>query len=187
MKLIKMLPLLLASGCTIDTGMVKDIDPQKEELKRLGEGSVLYVDTPPFLTIADKKKMMVFAEKNPKTFQTNNIDPAVRQARWTIKVLNTDNKNKCLTLEFRLLDFTYISDHPSEFFVPANSAKIAGTMLQKVWRIDGVEFVPPSSGYVSNIRVRNPVENAKRGSECDFAKEDAIEYGDNDTIFFSLF
>lgn len=187
MNLIKMLPVILLAGCTVDTGMVKDVDPQEDELKRLGEGAMLYVDTPPFLTIAEKKGMMVFAEKNPKTFQTNNIDPAVRQARWTIKVLNETTVDRCVTLEFRLLDFTYISDHPSEFFVPASSAKIAGTMNQKVWRIDGVEFVPPSSGYVKNMRVRNPVEGADRGSECDFAKEEAIEDDENDMILFNLF
>lgn len=187
MNLFKMLPLaiLFATGCATDIGPVKDVDPELDELKRLGEGVMLYEDTPPFLTIADKKGIMIFAEKNEKTFQTN--DPGVRQARWAIKVLNDNNIGRCIAIEFRLLDFIYVSDHPSEFFVPANSAMIAGTMKQKVWTIGGVQFVPPSSGYVRKMNIRDPVIDANIGEECDFAIEDAVEDDDTDTMFFSLF
>lgn len=185
-QLMKILPIasLLVAGCATDIGPVKEVDPELDELKRL-EGAMLYVDTPPFMTIADKKGMMVFAEKNPRTFQTNS--PGIRQARWTIKVMNSKPIGQCLTVQFRLLDFVYVSDHPSEFYIPPNSAMIAGTMKQKVWEIDGVQFVPPSSGYVKEMRVRDPVIDAERGSECDFATEEAIEDDDFDGTYFSLF
>lgn len=164
---------------------VKDVDPVEKEMDRLKAGAMLYEDTPPFMMIASKRGTEIYAVKQNRTFQTN--DPGVRQARWKIMIENHRPYGRCVAVRFRLLDFDYISNHPQDFHVPPHGAVLAGVMQQKVWEINGVKFVPPSSGYVTALRLQDPVIDADPGEECDFAVEDAVEKEDAVQTSFSLF
>ena len=75
------------------------------------------------------------------------------------------------------MDFKFISEYASEFYVQKNSILPVGTMIQQVWEIQGVRFTPDGSGYVAGMLVRDPVENARQDEECLFIEkeEDIVE------------
>ena len=61
----------------------------------------------------------------------------------------------------------------SSFLVPDREMLHLGTMIGKVWMIDGVAVAPPPSGYVHAMSVRDPDMDAMPGEECYFLEEEA--------------
>ena len=96
------------------------------------------------------------------------IGDEVVQDKWDVVAANASDDDKCVTIIWQLMDFKYISEFPTEFFLKKHEMKKVGTMIQVVWEIQGVKFVPESSGYIYWLGVRDPVEDAKKGDECTF-------------------
>lgn len=167
MKYLIVVLALLSSGCTImGWGSVKDVDTEKEEVKRLREMKKKteadgYVATPPIVKTADKDDVYIVVEKSmPITEHDYSRDV------WHVFAENKNAQPKCVYVVWRLLDFEYISDEPAEFFITGKTRRPVGTMLQHVYTIDGVRFTAPASGYVHAMTVREPNKKARRGEEC---------------------
>jgi len=169
--------LLILSGCTTTTKVV-DYDGEnisKEEQQRMmDEGGIQYIEGT--VELIEEDNVVIIAEKkNPIT--TIHNDYEVIQDKWTITAHNLSDKNVCVTLHWKLMDFKFISEYASEFYVQKNSILPVGTMIQQVWEIQGVRFTPDGSGYVAGMLVRDPVENARQDEECLFIEkeEDIVE------------
>lgn len=153
--------LLNITGCAtiVDyDGEFSDV----EQRQALEDGGVIYTED--IVNLADEEDIVIVASKSDTiTFES---DYEVKQDTWDIDAHNMGSKNQCVTLVWRLMDFKFVSDHPDEFYSPANSIVRVGTMTQMVWEIDGVKFAPDGSGYLYGMRVREPVKDAATGDEC---------------------
>jgi len=161
-----LLGLLILSGCSNVT-TIRDYDgeniSEQDKQRMMDEGGIQYTEG--VVELIEEDDVVIIAEKKNPLITIHN-DYEVVQDKWTITAHNMSSDNVCVTLHWKLLDFKFVSDHPSEFYVPANALMYVGTMVQQVWEIQGVRFTPDGSGYVAGMLVREPVEDAKKGDEC---------------------
>lgn len=167
MKYLIVILCLLSSGCTVfGLGGTKDIDTEKEEQRRIRElkkktESDGYEPTPPIVKAASKDGITISVEKS-----TPLVEKDYSREVWHVFAKNETPHDKCVFIQWRLMDFEYVSDEASEFLLRSNTRRSIGTMLQFVYNLDGVKFTAPASGYVNQFRVRDPNKKAKRGDEC---------------------
>lgn len=157
---ILLLSALLLGGCATGPKIV-DVDPEKLEQERLGELATVEEPTPPHVTVANAKGILVDVDKAEPI-----IEDDVEREVWIVTATNNNTKDKCVTLIWKLLDFQYQTSETSEFLLEAHYSKEIGVMVQQTMTIAGVEFAPPASGFVKAMRVRKTIEDAKEGEEC---------------------
>lgn len=169
--------IIMLSGCT--TTAVRDYDgeniSEEEKQRMMDDGGIHYVQEDSVELIEDKGIVITAEKMNP--ILTIHNDYEVVQDKWNITAHNMTDKDVCVTLHWKLMDYRLISEQPSEFHVLHDSLLKVGTMVQQVWEIQGVRFTPEGSGYVAGMLIREPVEDALQGDECTFyeLEEDIVE------------
>lgn len=161
-KLVIIASMLSVSGCAINLGGMKDVDLEKEEQKRLKNNLELYKPTPPHVRAADVDGIVIHADKRDSI----KDDQLVEQEVWSITAQNTNTEGKCISMRWKLLDFEYISNEPTAFYLKARETREIGTMMQTIWNLDGVRFAPPASGFIEMFKVNTPLADAEVGKEC---------------------
>lgn len=161
---------LFLGGCAskqpVPDHKVVDIDPLELERKMLGEQAGADGEpTPPHVVVGEKDGVKIEVHKR-KT--ENSEQYLVKLQTWDVTAINYNHRDKCVTPQWKLMDFKYITDGPSEQFIKAHSMKKMGEMQQRAWIIDGVEVAVPPSGYLYDMRVRDAIADAKPGEECMF-------------------
>lgn len=157
-------------GCS--TTRVVDVDPEKVDTNI--HGKLKYQPTPGQVVVGEKDRVRIEVIKRG-LFKDEQADGLELQ-RWDAIAVNQSSKPKCVTPLWRLMDFEYISDGPSERLVRPHSSTYLGEMRQRTWIIDGVTVAPPPSGYLADLRIRGTVKDAKPGEECiHLADEDDVK------------
>jgi hypothetical protein len=156
-------------GC--GSANVREIDPEKEEMKRLNGKQVPIQSTPDRVVVGEKNNITVEVTK----WGTVRPEKDVEQQIWDVNVTNEWKSAKCVSIIWRLMDFHFETTEPSIFYIEGKEKKHIGRMVQHVWDIDGVKFVLPPSGQIYGMEVRKPVAKAKRGEECNFFDERKIK------------
>jgi len=162
---------LLLTGC----GMTKVVDwdgeniPLEEQRRIMANESVQYTED--VVTLATENDIGIIASKEGPTL-TFEHDYEIEQDNWSIDAHNFGDVAQCVALQWKLMDFKFVSDHPTLFYSPGKSIVHVGTMTQMVWEIDGVKVVPESSGFLWFMITRDPVEDAQTGDECTFILEE---------------
>jgi hypothetical protein len=165
------LALLVLGGCSTtkpisDSRIVPEskvvvVDPDK--LDREIYGDKLPEPTPDHVMVGTKDGVIIDVDK-----KGTEHDPQhdIELQVWKVTATNMNHDPKCVTLMWQLMDFEYISFGPSEQLVRGEASHIMGEMKQQFWIIEGAKVTFPPSGFLSNMRVRNPVAGAKIGEEC---------------------
>lgn len=171
LQLSLLVGLLILSGCTVT--QVKDYDgenvTEEDKQRMMDDGGIQYTEG--VVELIEEDNVIIMAEKKDPII-TFHHDYDVVQDKWTITAHNLSDDNVCVTLHWKLLDFKFVSEYASEFYVKENSILNVGTMIQQVWEIQGVRFTPDGSGYVAGMLVRDPVEGAVKGDECLFIEKE---------------
>jgi hypothetical protein len=160
---------IILGGCsTTNTRVVPEddvVEVDPENMDYILNGPISYEPTPPIVVVGSDDNVFIQVTK-----QDHMYDDQFEQdiQLWKVTAQNTNQIPKCVTPRWRLLDFKYITEGPSEQFIPANSIIKIGEMRQVMWVVDGVPVPVPPSGYLADLRVRDVVPNAKQGEECLF-------------------
>ena len=165
------LSLLILSGCGMTTVTDWDGDnvPLEEQRRIMAKQSVQYTED--IVTLATESEIGIVATKEGQTLTFEN-DYEIKQDNWSIDAHNFSDIPQCVAIQWKLMDFQFISDHPTLFYVPGKSITHVGTMTQLVWEIDGIKVVPESSGFIWAMVTREPAENALKGEECTFYEKE---------------
>ena len=160
---------LFVGGCStspriVDEKHVVTIDP--ESLDYALHGEMKYEPTPDHVVVGERDGVIIEVFKR-EMIEDELADNQTLQI-WDAVATNTNSTPKCVTPLWRLMDFEYISNGPSEQLVGASSMVRLGEMQQRTWIIDKVPVAPPPSGYLADLRIRNPAQDAKPGDECTF-------------------
>lgn len=163
--LIVLISLAVLGGCSptmIKESDIVTIDPESADTVR--NGPVTYEPTPDNVIVGESNNISIEVQKRTvvKDEQADGITLQV----WDVIATNNNDNDKCVTPMWRLMDFEYISNGPSEQFVQRSSMVKIGEMQQRVWIINGVPVAPPPSGYLTNMRVRDTIAGARVGEEC---------------------
>lgn len=77
---------------------------------------------------------------------------------WYIRVVNNDdNKDWCVGVEWRTLDYT-INVPNQWFYVPARSYSNIGSTIQRTWDVGNVNITMPDAGFaVYKVLLRKPI------------------------------
>jgi len=171
---------LFLNGCTtvrvLEENEITVVDPEKMDQEVYGK--LKYEPTPDRVVVGDEDGIIIEVVK--REIITDENAGNMKLQTWNAVATNTTPNDKCVTPMWRLMDFEYISDGPSEQLVRGHDIKTIGVMQQRTWIIDGVVVAPPPSGYLADMRVRGTVEGAKQGEECmHITNEDDIEEYDD--------
>ncbi len=80
---------------------------------------------------------------------------------------NTNREPKCVIVEWRLQDFEYESDLPTEFLIKGGQKLSIAKMRQTIWSFDDVSFAALSPSGKAAIKVRDADVNKKTGkADC---------------------
>ena len=153
-------PLLYLSVAAILIGCaggpeerVKDYDPELMERALYGEHFVKSAGpTPDFVSAAWKKDIEISVEYEGSSEGNNGL----MLQEWSAWAKNHNDKHRCVWVMWRLLDFKYITDHTTVVHVSPFEVIRLGTLRQIPWKLDGVDFAPPPSGYVYGMEVGEP-------------------------------
>jgi hypothetical protein len=162
--LLVLIAAIALGGCSakiVKEDQVVHIDPDK--LDRAVYGDTTPQPTPDHVMVGMKNGITVDVDKKGVEHDSQN---RVELQIWEVTATNFNDTPKCVTLMWQLMDFEYISFGPSEQYIKALTANKLGEMRQQYWVIDGARVAFPPSGYLSNMRVRDPVAGAKIGEEC---------------------
>lgn len=172
---------LVLGGCAsrppVPDHRVVDIDPLEMEREMLGKQAGDAEPTPAHVVVGERGGIKIEVHKRGVE-DSEQYD--LKLQTWDVTAINYNHRDKCVTPRWKLMDFKYITDGASEQLIPAHSMKRMGEMQQRAWIIEGVEVAVPPSGYLSDMRVRNTVEDAKPGEECMhiFPEEDLVDEED---------
>lgn len=147
---------LLLSGCAT----VVDIDPEQLEYDQMvkikGKQAAEKADpfdsppTPNSVVAGRKDHVIIFVTKTTPIQGPMNI----KLDRWNVRASNFDDESKCVALQWRLQDFEFESEYPTEFFIAPQKTIDLGRMHQTIWSLDGLTFAIPPSGYLAKMNVR---------------------------------
>jgi len=164
------LSLLLLSGCA---SKVVDWDgdniPIEEQHRMMNQSSVEYTED--IVTLATENHVAIIASRTNPTLTFQN-DYEIKQDNWSVDAHNISDKDQCVAIQWKLMDFKFVSEHPTLFYVPKRGIAHVGIMTQMVWEMQGVRFVPDSSGFIWAMGTRDTVPNAAEGDECTFLLEE---------------
>lgn len=147
---------------------VVDIDP--ESLDYAMNGDMEYVSTPDHVVVGTQDGIIIQTHKMEAIYD-EQAETDVQN--WDVTATNTTNKGVCVLPVWKLLDFEYISNGPTEQYVPPFALTELGQMVQQLWVIDGVPVAPPPSGYLEELLIRDPVADAEQGEECTHLVDEA--------------
>jgi hypothetical protein len=156
---------------------VRDYDgelTESEEKEIFDTGGVEY--TSGMVMLGDYGGVFVTAIKNTPII-TFDKDYELKQDKWDIMITNGQEKDQCVAIYWKLMDFKFITEHENPFYIKGEDMIHLGDMIQQVWEIQGVKFTLDPSGYIHWMGVRDPVKDAIKGEECLFIleEEDIIE------------
>lgn len=180
MKYIIIITILgILGGCgsaprIIDESEIYIYDPEQDQYNKMREAD-LPENSPPEITVGSKNNISIEVNKG-----TPFYDDEIRRYRdrWIVAALNLNDTGKCITPRWKLMDFNYITNQPSEFYIGPKRMIIVGEMVQNIWVLDGVPISLPASGYLDNMLVRNP--NTSGEEKCGFiVPEEDIIHGDD--------
>lgn len=160
--------LALMSGCS--TMKIVDYDPENDVPIDPDTGKELAYEPTPDRVMAAKTKGVSVEVIRDKVF-FDHEDDADRQ-QWSVFVYNSNRKDKCVGVIWRLMDFKFISEYPTTTIVEGRRTLLLGTMIGKTMIIDGVTVAPPPSGYVYKMQVLPPDRDAEQGFECMFLPDE---------------
>ena len=160
------LVVFFLGGCStiVKESDIVEYDPESNDFHRQN-GEPMYTQTKPIVVVAKDKGIKIRVVRDKPVYDEQD---KVERQHWKVYAHNDNYTHKCVGVVWRLLDFRYISDHPSMVLIKRKEKKLMGVMVQNVWEIDGVKFAPPPSGYVHMMQVLDPVKKAKKGEECLF-------------------
>lgn len=167
MKWLMVVFVLLLSGCAGNKIIDVDRDVEKEKVMNdMFTDGVEYdgvnrilVDSDDIIVKAVKADVIVNEYERFKKYE-------VKQDVWNIEVSNYSGNDVCVTLLWKLMDFQFVTTLPSSFLVLADATTLIGEMTEQVWEIQGVKFTPGGSGYVYQMDIDDPIEDADAGDEC---------------------
>ena len=175
--------LLLTVGCAGTTSPTPiDYDPELDYTVNPKTGRIADPEpTPPYVLAADHKGVLVEVIKQP-SFYDEQL--ATELQSWAVFYTNTNKTTKCVGVIWRLMDFEFISEHPTTVMVPAGYRLSAGEMLGMTMNIDGVIVALPPSGYVHEMQVVSPDWKQMEGYECTFIpdEEDIVTEDNSDIL-----
>lgn len=183
--LIPIVIAILSSGCAT----IVDVDPEKLEMEQIRKikGAQAKIDpfaadlTAPSVRLGQKDRVSIHANKQPDIKGPQDI----KLQSWRINVVNSNVEPKCVTIAWKLMDFSFDSNYPYEFYMAPDTTIHLGNMHQSIWDFDGVGIALPPSGYVQDMRVRDPEitqrrvrSTVERDELCNQPEEDAEEDAD---------
>ncbi len=172
---------LLLGGCAttrmVEEHEIVDHDPGQTAYDQQ-EGSTQAEPTPDHVVVADKDGILIDVNKiEPIYLEEHKVD----LQQWEVLASNMNRKDKCVGVIWRLMDFRFESNHPTDVLIPAHQGVILGHMIQTTMVIDGVTVAPDPSGYIQAMRIKNPRDDAIEGEECLYlVDEDDVVVGDDD-------
>lgn len=171
------LPMVLLSGCAT----VVDIDPEQMEYDQIvkikGKQAAEVLDpfasppTPNSVIAGRKDHVVVFVTKSTPVKGPQNI----KLDTWNVRASNFNDESKCVAIQWRLQDFEFESDYPTEFFIASQKTIDLGKMRQTIWSLDGLTFAIPPSGYIQKMNVREPKAAKSKYAGGTLEKETCIE------------
>lgn len=161
--LTMLLAMIFLSGCST-TSNIKDFDPEQHTKDNLDTSP-----TPRNVVVADRKGIIIEVIRDDDFYDTQS---KTDRQRWNVFITNTNRKDKCVGVLWRLLDFQFISDYPTTLLVHHKTVLLLGTMIGEIMIIDGVAVAPPPSGYVHAMQVKKPDFEQKEGDECLFLPDE---------------
>jgi hypothetical protein len=168
---LPLISVLMFSGCA--SKIIEDTDPSVQHFDP--DNDVIEVPdgqaepTEPNVILAEKNRVSVSAHKI-ETIEDE--DTGIEKENWLIIYGNNSLYPKCVGVMWKLLDFNFETNYPTDVYMKSKSWLPIGNMIQGTWNLDGIQFAPEPSGYVAAIRVQDPVEGAKEGEECTFVEDD---------------
>lgn len=168
-RIAMVLALLALGGCST-TAKIVDYDPETQDVFRPESGSAdIYQPTEDWIIAAEEDNVSVEVIKSDSFYDEQH---EVDLQRWIVLVTNRNKVEKCVGVLWRLLDFQFISEHPTTVLIPEETVMQLGTMQGQIMMIDGVAVAPPPSGYVHEMQVLKPDYEAPQGEECLFLDEE---------------
>lgn len=166
MKFIFVLMIAVLSGCS--SIQVQDYDAEKMEAEQIKgiknaqrKDPFISEKTPDYVKLIDQDGIQIEVHRDVYLLGHDNI----KLETWKANAVNNNPTAKCVTVDWKLQDFEFESNLPSEFLVKKYSSIFIGKMRQTIWAFDGAFIALPPSGYVSGINVRDPDVNPKTGAE----------------------
>ncbi len=175
--------IFLSTGCMT----IQEYDAEKLEYDQINK-----------VKKAQKKKEDPFVSEKTADYvkvkeEDDVVIEAVRSApiehrgvKLDVWVINGNNKSstpKCVTIDWRLQDFTFETSLPYEFLIDKNAFIKIGKMTQTIWAFDDVAIAIPPSGYINEMRVRDAdYEKTTNRLTCDTLEEDIQTPEEKDTL-----
>jgi hypothetical protein len=173
LRTLTLLFVLFATGCSMNPTII-DYDPENDiPVDENGE-RIAYEPTPDYVVAADHKRILVEVMRDELFFDDQD---EIEVQQWSVIATNNNRRDKCVGVQWRLMDFKFISEHPTPVLIHARQRLFLGTMVGRTMIIDGVTVAPPPSGYVYEMKVLDPDTDALEGDECLFLpdEEDIIQ------------
>ncbi|MGZ8924619.1 MAG: hypothetical protein ACXW2E_01925 [Nitrososphaeraceae archaeon] len=166
---------LILVGCTPN---IKEYDPEKmeyiqaERIKMAQQDPFYSSSTPSYVKLIEEDEVYVEAIKlRPEVGPTD-----IKLDTWVINVINRSAEIKCVTIDWKLMDFDFESDLPHTFVVDATEILKLGKMKQTVWAFDDTFIALPPSGYVNSLNVVDAQFDEKINEyTCDILERDIQE------------
>lgn len=176
--------LLLMTGCMT----IQEYDSEKLEYEQINKvkqvQSKSKIDpfqsekTPDFVRVKEEDDVLIEA------FRSAPIEHrGVKLEVWIINANNKSTSPKCVTIDWRLQDFTFETSLPYEFLIESNKMIKVGKMTQTIWAFDDVSIAIPPSGYINEMKVRDAeVEKTTNRLTCETLEEDIQTPEEKDTL-----
>ena len=167
-KLLIPFTLLLISGCAttvVEEPNVREdsiVEWNSDEEREIDKSEGVPIPSADHVIVADKDGILIEVHLIDSEF---GDDPTLEQQRWAVYMTNVSPHDRCVGVSWHLMDFEYVTEEPHLIFSEAESMSRIGEMLQVVWEIDGVKFAPEASGYVYDLIIVNPNQNARDEAE----------------------
>lgn len=163
---------MFLTGCGSVMVKEEDIINYDPEFSDIGKDGEQYVPaeqaTPDHVVVADLKGVAIDVSKGKPVYDEQ---AKAELQQWDVFATNSNRKDKCVGVVWRLLDFRFITNYPTDFFMEKSSMLHLGVMQQTTITVDGVKVAPPPSGYVKAMRVRAPNDEAlDDGDRCTFVE-----------------
>ncbi len=165
--LLLLLILLPVVGCTPN---IVDRDFEAEESAYIKEHGVaakdpLYAPATPDTVFAGKENNVFVSMYKDKPEDYKGMKLQI----WQATIVNHSDHPICALVHWKLMDFEMFSDYPDfTYLVSQQQILHFAEMRQQIWNIDGTEFALPPSGYIDQLIVKEPIKDAKKGTECSF-------------------
>jgi hypothetical protein len=160
------------TGCA---PVIIDINPSLQERDRANKikiaqvAKVYGIATPNYVKVADKDNIIVTAIKSNSSTGPQKI----QLDTWKVTAVNHGIVAKCVTIDWKLMDFELTTNLPYEFLIRSQETLSVGKMTQTIWSFDDTALALPPSGYIGGMLVRDAEFDRKtRKLTCDMLEND---------------